>query len=353
MAFQNDPAGILDFLICPGFCVSEYTITQCNQAASAMLLTEGTDIRPLMLTGRAEYEAFSGDCMYLKLSIGGRSWGVAVLRRDGADYFLLDLPDQDSALRALSLAARELRSAMAGTMLCTEQLAAHLEDGDAEGQNQLARLNRGLHRTLRLIGNMSDAEGWPHARRQTLTDAGRFFHEVFEKAQALTASLGITLTYTPLQEEVLTLLDREQAERAVLNLLSNALKFTAAGGSIQVSLSRSSRMLRLSLLDSGSGISEDILGTIFSRYLRQPGLEDSRFGLGLGLILVRNAATAHGGTVLIDRPAESGTRFTMTFAIRQSGDALLHSPGLGLDYAGERDHALLELSDILPPEYYK
>ena len=353
MTMQRDSAGILDFLICPGFCVEHNTITQCNQAAKAMLLAEGTDVGSLLLTGKTEYADFQGGCIYLQLAVGGRSRGAAVIRRDGKDYFLLDNPDQDSILKALALAARELRGTMTGTMICADQLSAQLDALSPEAAEQFSRLNRGLQRTLRLIGNMSDAYDWPHTNRQVIANAGKVLEEIFEKAQTLTQSTGVLMTFVPLEEEVLTLLDRDQVERAVLNLLSNALKFTPSGGTIQASLTRSGRMLRLSISDSGSGISENILTTIFSRYLRQPGLEDSRFGLGLGMTLVRGAAAAHGGTVLVDQPDRQGTRVTMTLAIRQDGAASLRSPTLGLDYTGERDHALLELSDVLPLEHYQ
>ena len=69
--------------------------------------------------------------------------------------------------------------------------------------------------------------------------------------------------------------------------------------------------------------------------------------------MVRLAATQHGGTVLIDHPHEIGTRVTMTMAIRQTQNASVRTPIMHIDYAGERDHALIELADILPAELYK
>lgn len=352
MTEQKEINGILDFLICPGFCVKDHIITQVNPAAAAMLLAPGTDIRSLLLTGAEEYKNFHSGCMYLTLSIGEKGCGSAVIRKDGADYFLLDQSQQDAVLCALSLAARELRSAMTGAMLSGDQLSRHIDPLDGEAAEVVARLNRGLHRTLRLIGNMSDASGWPYGSRQEICNIGNLMAEIFEKAQTFSHSLGVSLHYTPLAETVYTLLDAAQLERAVLNLLSNTLKFTPAGGTVHASLSLHGRMLRLSIADSGSGIPENILSNIFNRYLRQPGLEDSRYGLGLGMTFVRNAAAAHGGTVLIDQPEGKGTRITMTLAIRQDTPSL-RSPILGLDYAGERDHALLELSDCLPLDLYR
>ena len=164
---------------------------------------------------------------------------------------------------------------------------------------------------------------------------------------------GIRLEYQGLSKPVLCLADRELLERAVLNLLSNAFKFTPRGGTVRVTLFAGGTSLRLSVWDSGPGIAQEIQGNLFSRYLRQPGIEDSRFGLGLGMVLVRSAAAAHGGAVLIDQPEGWGTRVTISVALRREKAEVLRSPTMRIDYAGERDHALTELSDCLPVSLYK
>ena len=112
-------------------------------------------------------------------------------------------------------------------------------------------------------------------------------------------------------------------------------------------------MVYFSVQDSGCGIEESFRGNLFSRYTREPGLEDSRHGIGLGLSLICSVAALHGGTVLVDHPLETGTRVTMTMAIRSGSSTTLHSPRIRVDYAGEWDHSLLELSDILPTSLYE
>lgn len=336
----------LNLLIRPGFYVEDGRITQVNAAAQGLLLEPGMDIEPLITSGLESYQGFQTGCLYVQLTLSGTAFHGCVTKDAGTDVFVLDADTGDTALQALSLAARELRTPLAAAMHGAQALRA-------ENNPQAAVLNRGLYQLLRLVGNMSDAgRSLGNARMET-TDLTAFFDELFEKTAVLAEAAGIRQEYQGLSRPLLCLADRELLERAVLNLLSNAIKFTPKGGTVRVSLAAGGRSLRLSIWDSGPGISEDIRGSLFSRYLRQPTIEDSRFGLGLGMVLVRSAAAAHGGAVLIDQPEGWGTRVTMTMALRRENTGVLRSPAMRIDYAGERDHALTELSNCLPVSLYQ
>lgn len=350
MEVNKDNFGMLDLMIRPGFCVKESKIVKVNSAAEGLLLVPGTDVRTLLMTGIEEYEAFESGCLYLKLALSTKGCGASVTKVAGLDVFVLDQESDDSELRALALAARELREPLTSVMITADRL---FPLADAAAKEQVARLNRGLHQLLRIIGNMSDAGRCTVSSRQETRNIGEVFEEIFDKAQVLVEHTGIKLTYQGLTEEVLCLADAEQLERAVLNILSNSVKFTPKDGSITVSLTRRGKMLRLSVLDSGSGIAENVLKNVFHRYLRQPGIEDCRYGIGLGMVMIRSAAANHGGTVLIDQPDGKGTRITMTMAIRQNTEGVLRSPVMRVDYAGEWDHGLIELADFLPVSVYE
>jgi two-component system OmpR family sensor kinase len=129
------------------------------------------------------------------------------------------------------------------------------------------------------------------------------------------------------------------------------MKFMPEGGRIHARLTQYNNMLQLTIQDSGSGIAENVLGTVFTRYQRQPGIEDSRYGIGLGMVLIRSAAADHGGTVLIDCPQNKGTRITITLAIRQDTPGL-KTPVISPAVDSYRQ-VLTELSDSLPWEFYK
>ena len=347
MELKESQIGMLELILRPGFCVKDNLITEANSMAKALLLTEGTDVRTILATGKEEYASFEGGCLYLKLALSSRGCGATVVRSGDCDVFILDQDSDDAELQVLALAAQQLREPLTSIMICAERLAPN-----ASGEH-VARLNRGLHQMLRIIGNMSDAGRCAAVSRQETQNIGDIFAEVFSKAQALLEHTGISLSFQNLTKEVLCLCDTEQLERAVLNMLSNSVKFTPKGGTIDAKLTLRGRMLQLTVVDSGSGIAEAVRSSVFSRYLRQPGIEDSRYGLGLGLVMIRSAAANHGGTVLIDQPKGKGTRITMTMAIRQDQDNLLRSPVMRVDYSGERDHGLIELSECLPLHLYE
>ena len=349
--FHNALA-MLDLMQQSAFCVQGGAIIKVNPAAAAFLIEAGTDVNTILQTGAEEYASFTGGCLYLTLSIAGHSIGASVVRMEEFDVFTLEQDETDAHLQAMALAARELREPLSNVMTIADKLfpAAAF---DEKAQEQVSHINRGLFQMLRIISNMSDASRYTAdtGARQEIRDISAVLEEVFQRAAALTEHTSITLEYTGYPESVYTLADVQKLERMVFNILSNAIKFTPAGGTITAKLTRRGTKMYLSVCDSGSGIAENLRGNIFSRYVREPGVEDGRFGLGLGMVLIRSTASLHGGTVLIDHPEDCGTRITVSFAIRQ-GSATLRSPKLRIDYAGERDHGLIELSDVLPAHLY-
>lgn len=349
MELQKETMEVLDLTANPGFSVKENIIMTVNQAAAGFMIQPGTDVRTLLLTGAQEYDRFEGGVLCLTLKLNSGEIGATVLRTENGDLFLLEPEYASESLKAMALASVQLREPLTSAMSDMAQLLT--QDSGAETE-ALRRLNRALYQMHRLISNMSDAAHWQRNAWMEVRNMRNLFHEIFAKARAALEKSGVTLSIQELEEEVYTCADAAQLERAVLNMLSNAVKFSPKGSTIHASLKRQGRMLLLSIRDEGCGISPKIQGTVFNRYLRQPASEESHFGLGLGMELIRCTATAHGGTVLIDHPEGVGTRVTMTIAIQDPEGTALHSPVLRVDYAGERDHLLVELSDILPPELY-
>lgn len=337
---------LLHLLQCPAFIVSEGCITQLNPAAQAMAFCRGQEAGALFGSHGEALASLEDGCLYLEAQAAGQTFGASAVRTAEGILVLLDEQPEGEALRALSLAAREMRGAMVGMQLSLDEL--HKSGGN---EKTAALLERSLHQMLRLVCNMTDAGTLPSTNRQEILDLDSWMEELTEKAAVSAESLGVSVRYSGPGKAMLTLCDEELLERAVLNILSNSLKFTPEGGTVTVKLTAVGRFAQIQVTDTGSGIAPEMRSSIFRRYLRQSTIEDSRFGVGLGMVTVRKAALAHGGTVLVDAPQGAGTRVTLTMAIRQDCD-ILRSPMMLVDYAGEHDRIKLELSDVLPLESY-
>lgn len=351
----KDALGLLDLMAHPAFCVRDGIIIKTNPAAAAHGIEAGAAVSTILESGAEEYRDFRSGCLYLNLNISGESLGASVTRMAENDIFCVEQDADNRELQAMALASRELRKPLTSVMTTAQKLfPLSGADGDPNTAEQVARLNRGLFQMLRVIENMSDANRYcaATAAQQELQNLCGIMQEAFDKAAALVEHTGLTLKFENFPEPVYGLADSEKLERAVFNIISNAIKFTPRGGSIRAKLTRRGSKLYLTVQDSGSGIAENLRSSIFSRYTRQPGLEDGRFGIGLGMVLIRSAAALHGGTVLVDNCENCGTRIIMSLAIRTVGGSDVRSPRRQIDYAGGWDSALIALAESLPAELY-
>lgn len=350
----TDAMEMVDLMSLGAFCVKDGVIVKVNPLAASRMIRQGDLVAALLETGADQYEAFHQGTLYLTLALSGRNVGASVTRKKEFDLFVLDHDSERSDLHALGLAARELRDPLSGLMVCSSRLLSDAHDANPQIREHLSRMNRSLYQLLRLVGNMSDAGRYSDSGTGNfeLWDLRAVVAETAAKAAVLAEYTGIRLEQELHPEPIFTLMDEEKLVRALLNLLSNAMKFTPGGQSVLVRLVRRDNMVQLSVRDTGCGIPDSLRSGIFTRYNREPGLEDSRFGIGLGLVLVRSAAMLHGGTVLVDHPEGIGTRVTITLPIRPGTGKELRSPILKVDYAGELDHGLIEFSELLPSELY-
>lgn len=355
MEEQKDICGMLEMMLQPAFFVKEGIITLVNQAARQLLIEPDTPIHALLGENAEEYEAFEGGCLCLTLMLSGCPTQASVTRMDGSDLFVMDQSADQAELRAMALTAMGLREPLSDILAITEQLLPSIEQtGNRATQRKVSQMNRRLNQLHRIVCNMADAIQYSNTppQRMVCQDICAVLEEVFDRIGELVSASGLCLTYSGPKEAIYCLIAAERLERAIYNIISNAMKHAPAGSSIEAKLTHRGNKLYLSIQDSGTGIPRHLLGSIYSRYRRQPGIEAQPAGLGLGMVLVRSTAAAHGGTVLIDQPGETGTRVTISLTIRKDSSGSLHSPVLNIDYAGERDHGLLELSDVLSAEFY-
>jgi len=135
--------------------------------------------------------------------------------------------------------------------------------------------------------------------------------EAVERSRPLSEQRGIALRVE--QADVLSVNgDAAQLRRALDNLIENALKFTATGGEVAVSLRGHDANARLEIRDSGSGIAPENLPHIFKRFYRADASRSRETGgAGLGLAIVAGIVRAHHGSVEVASEPQKGSRFTI------------------------------------------
>ena len=346
-----EPSEFLDKLVFPAFLVQDGQIIHANIAALERNVAIGSCIADIISVGNQEYQVFTQGKLCLTLKINEMTYHANVSVLENAHLFSLETEYSNPQLRVLALAAEQLRgplsNAFAGTELLSDTIPA-----DSETKEHLAQVNHSLYQLLRMVSNMSDTVLY-HAEQmrnlETIEMVSKF-EEILEKASALSEKAKKHITFTLPNNKVFSMSDIQKLERGILNMLSNALRYSPANSEISAKLSVMNNRLFFTVENP---LSQAFSNEPFFRYLREPALTWGQSGIGLGLSIIRSVATAHEGTVLMELTDQNTVRFTMTIAIREKNTTMLRSPILlPTDYAGGKDRTLLELSDILPYQLY-
>jgi len=126
-------------------------------------------------------------------------------------------------------------------------------------------------------------------------------------------SKNITLSTAPASPQLMVLADRQKAEQIVLNLMSNSIKFTPAGGRVHVSCVPDGAHVRFAVEDNGVGVPADKLAAIFEPFVQLGRTRTSQHeGTGLGLSISRDLARAMSGDVTVESTVDVGSTFSLT-----------------------------------------
>lgn len=344
---EADTKDLLEQCISPILLVADGTVTDMNQAAASRQFQVGVNISDLICQGGEEYAQLTDGKLCLTIQAEGIIYPACVAKTEQYDIFRLDSEYEDPALRAFAIAAKQLRQPLANALISAQELS--------ESTEEIQQLNRSLYQLHRAVCNMSDVAKYSAQRNSQMEnrDIAALIFEITQKAATALSSTDIAVNYDQPKKAIIGPVDAEKLERAVLNLISNAAKFTPKNNCITVSLAQKSNKLYLSVLSHGTQIPQQVQGNLFARYLREPELEDGRWGIGLGLTMVRNAAIAHNGTLLLENTPD-GQKFTMSLSLANPSKDIVRSPVLlPVDYTGGYDRVLVELSDVLPADLYK
>lgn len=351
MSNPKNPISMLDMFQHPVFCVKDGFIQALNDRAVACGFAVQTPIAELLCCDEDIYTLSAGDCLCTGVQTANIRYIATVIPTDDGDYFHLQVANPGSEVRTMALVAQQLRAPLSEIMTATEAI---LGTEGTQNADECHLIYKNLLRMMREVSNMSAFASYQQDRlygKQTANIVS-VINEVLEKAQNLCNSSVQQLHYIPYAEDIYCPTDTEMLERAIYNLISNAIKFSPEGSVAKAKLSAENNKVYFSIQ---SKLSDPTLtkGNLFLRYLRDAAIEDGRYGIGLGIPLTQYAAVAHNGALLMDYPEADVVRFTLILSAVPSKEILLKAPFPAFDYTGGWDHGLVELSDILPLSAFK
>jgi signal transduction histidine kinase/ligand-binding sensor domain-containing protein/DNA-binding response OmpR family regulator len=301
-------------------------------AAGAALLFAAIRLRDARLRSRA---------LHLEHVVAERTAALRDREHELADRNARLHSLDEAKTRFFSNVSHELRTPLTLTIGPLEDLRAR-SDGDPQVERWLDIALRNSRRLLRLVNQLLDVAkleaGAMHLAPRSV-DVAQFTRGIVGAFAAVAERKGIHLTATT-PDMLRGSFDADALEKILTNLVSNAIKFTPNGGSVDVNLSAVDGAARLVVRDSGPGIPAEQIAHVFERFYQvDESPSRSQPGTGIGLSLVKELVELHGGTVSVESDA-AGTVFTATIPPVESGegvgvDGMAHVPSLSVSVTSE------------------
>ena len=171
-------------------------------------------------------------------------------------------------------------------------------------------------RMSRLVGDLlllAKADAGRLSLEKTNVDLDTLVLEVYNQAHLLSEGVDVRLGNL---DRAQVLGDPDRLKQLLLNLVSNGLKYTPAGGSVTIDMTRDERTVKIAVSDTGIGIPEEDLPHIFDRFYRvDKARSRAQGGTGLGLSIAKWIADAHGGCLTVTSQLGHGSTFTISLPV--------------------------------------
>ena len=210
--------------------------------------------------------------------------------------------DIELITRVLPNVAAQIRSSMASVCAAANRIApADVREADPVLDKNAAILTMSCQQIMRLTGNLSAAGELAQEGRFSLHNDNviGLCRSLCEQTESLFSLRGVSLVFSADRADKVIAVNARMLERALLNLLSNALKFTPTGGTVTMHVKCGERFVQISVADTGCGVAEAEQARIFQRFYRCAGSAQTP-GVGIGLYLTRQILSREGGYIRLD-----------------------------------------------------
>ena len=217
----------------------------------------------------------------------------------------------------LASMSHELRTPLNAIGGYAELLAMGIRGSlNADQAQDVARIRRSQQHLLTLINdvlNFAKVDAGQAEYRLTAVPVDEALHDSESMIAPQIIAKGLSYSYKGGDKTASVLADPEKFQQIILNLLTNAVKFTDTGGSITLSARPKGNCVEISVADTGAGISHEKLDRIFDPFVQaERRLNQPVQGVGLGLAISRDLAQAMGGEITVESTVGKGSTFTLS-----------------------------------------
>ena len=213
----------------------------------------------------------------------------------------------EAKLRFFMNISHEIRTPM--TLIVSPLLSLIKQDDDPHRRSIYETIRRNAERILGLINQMMDLRKIDKGQMQMHmceTDLISFVEDIHTLFTQQAKAKNIRFSYEHDTQMLPLWIDRGNFDKVIVNLLSNAFKFTPTGGIIRIQITHDDKNATIRIYDNGEKIPEDKLERIFERFYQSPtSVNDRKIGTGIGLDLTRSLVELHHGTIAA-RNSEDG-----------------------------------------------
>ncbi len=257
-------------------------------------------VRTLPVTGITEVDRLSTAFSHMRGRLATRAREAEDLTRElknRADA----LADADRRKdEFLAMLAHELRNPL-GAISSASYLLEGADGGDPRVDRAIPVIQRQVQHLTRMVNDLLDVSritrGKVDLQRQRL-DLAKIMGGTLQAMEDRVAAADLELTVEAPGEPIWVIADTTRMEQVLGNLLTNAIRYTEAGGKVRVAVQRDGAHAVLRVSDTGIGMSEELLGRVFDLFSQgERSLERQGGGLGIGLTLVRQLVEMHDGEV--------------------------------------------------------
>ena len=312
--------GISSFVCAPlksqqhimGFIAADSTPQSCTQEDLDLLMTIANTVG-VAIDNAKTYQQLEQLNITLEQRVDERTHELTE-----ANMKLQELDQLKSAF--VSIVSHELRTPMTAIKGLVENMLDGLTGELSDHQSfYLSRVQANVDRLTRMILDLLDLSRIEAGRMDLVPvslSLPDLIAEVTENLQEMAIEHSLTITITQTQPLPTIRGDRDKMSQVFTNLLHNAIKFTPPNGSVQIGLAKKDdQWVEVCIEDTGCGIPQEELETIFERFYRSPSGPHQSKGAGLGLPITKSLVELHGGKITVESIQGKGSKFKVTFPI--------------------------------------